>query len=105
MNCAQAISLYACENPYSDAEARANSCYTGIVNGVLVRLLDWHEPDARVRMAHNAFQKIVSEDGYPCVGAKSVVARDAYRLGVYPEMATRAATIGLARDLCAFAAE
>ena len=75
MNTAQAISLYGSENPYSDADARANSCYSGIVDGVLVRLLDWHKPDARLRMAHNAFQKVISEDSYPCLGAKSVVTK------------------------------
>ena len=105
MNTAQAISLYGSENPYSDAEARANSCYSGIVDGVLVRLLDWHKPDARLRMAHNAFQKVISEDSYPCLGAKSVVARGSYRLGLYTYMGTAAATRGLARDLCAFRAE
>lgn len=105
MNPAQAVSLYACENPYSDAQARANSSYSGMLDGRPVRLLDWREPDARLRMAHNAFAIVVGADGYPCLGAKSVAGRSCYRLGVYPQLASAAATRGLARDLCAFAAE
>src|SRR5581483_271457 len=99
MNTAQAISLYGSENAYADVEARANSSYTGIVNGALVRLLDWREPDARLRMAHNAFRKAVSHARYPCLGAKSVVARNAYRLGLYRRIGSPTATRGLARDL------
>ena len=58
--------------------------------------------DLTVSAMHGAFRAFVLDPHYTCVGAKSAVNSGSYRLGVYPELGSPAATAGLARDLAAF---
>lgn len=101
----QALSLYSSENPFATAQAYANSNYSVYHEGALERLLDWRDATARARLAHNAFRAFVTGDAFSCVGAKAAVQTGGYRFGYYEAMGDPAATHGLARDLCAFAAE
>lgn len=101
----QALSLYSSENPFVSAEAYAHSNYSVYHGGTLERLLDWRDADAQARFAHNAFRTFVMGDGFSCVGAKAAIQSGGYRFGYYGRMSDRAATQGLARDLCAFVAE
>jgi hypothetical protein len=102
----QAVSLYGARNPFSSAAAYSSSNYSAFIDGQLVRLLDWKQPDAQARMAHNAFRSYVSSDGFSCVGAKGALQSGGYRFGYYRGFPSAKSTIeGLARDLAAFVAE
>jgi FPC/CPF motif-containing protein YcgG len=101
----QAASLYTAQNPFVSARAYAGSNYSMPHDGTLVRLLDWREPSAQARLAHNAFRAFVNGPQFACVAAKAAVRTDGYRFGFYDAMNSAAAAPGLARDLCAFAAE
>jgi uncharacterized protein YcgI (DUF1989 family) len=57
----------------------------------------------RDAVVHGAFRSFVLDPHYSCVGARSAVHSDAYRLGVYTGLGSAAATVMLARDLAAFA--
>ena len=48
---------------------------------------------------------MISNESYPCVGAKSVFSRGTYRFGVYREMADEGSTAGLCYDLYNFLAD
>jgi uncharacterized protein len=50
-----------------------------------------------------AFEDMVLDDSFPCVGAKSAVRRGNAQIVPYGRMGSHAATAGLARDLRAFA--
>lgn len=58
--------------------------------------------DLTVAAMHGAFRAFVLDPQYTCVGAKSAINSDSYRLGVYDELAGVTATAALARDLAAF---
>jgi len=58
--------------------------------------------DLTVSAMHGAFRAFVLDPHYTCVGAKSAVNSGSYRIGVYSELGSPAATAGLARDLAAF---
>jgi len=105
MNELQALSLYEAPNPYDSGAARAGSNYTGLIDGTLLRLLDFRDVKARSRFAHSLFRAFVTQSNYPCLGAKASINASTYRFATYEKMASPAATAGLARDLCAFAAE
>lgn len=64
---------------------------------------DETQADLTVAAMHGAFRAFVLDPQYTCVGAKSAVHSDSYRLGVYDELGSVAATAALARDLAAFA--
>lgn len=53
---------------------------------------------------HELLQMIVDEE-YICTGATAAFGQEAYRLGVYPELGSEAATAGLAHDLFTFLQE
>jgi FPC/CPF motif-containing protein YcgG len=59
-------------------------------------------PDPTAAAMHGAFRAFVLDPRYPCVGARSVVHGGGYRLGVYSDLGSGAATAALARDLGAF---
>jgi FPC/CPF motif-containing protein YcgG len=101
----QALSLYSADNPFTSADAYAHSNYSVCHDGALVRLLDWREPNARAKLAHAAFRSFVTGGGFSCVAAKAAIQSGSYRFGYYRALADAAVTAGLARDLCAFAAE
>jgi len=105
MNALHGMSLYGDANPYSSPLALANSSYMACIDGELARLLDCREPSARARLMHDAFTKFIKAPRYPCLGAKAAINQGSYRLGVYHRLGSPQATAGLARDLCAFAAE
>lgn len=101
----QALSLYSSENPFVSPQAYAHSNYSVYHAGALERLLDWREAPARAKLAHNAFRAFVTDETFSCVGAKAAIRSGGYRVGYYERMGDPDATQGLARDLCAFAAE
>lgn len=89
-------------NPFAHPLAWANSAATTYHAG-MVTALNQERPIAPLeRKIHLAFRAFVLDPAFSCVGAKSALHRGGYRLGVYPAMASAAATAGLARDLCAF---
>jgi len=105
MNARQDATLDKHCNPFSSVAARANSNYTAFRDGELVRLLDGQPPSPHARMVHEAMRSLLGDDRYPCVGARAALNGRHYRLGLYGRMGSRGVTHGLARDLCAFAAE
>lgn len=60
--------------------------------------------DLTATAMHGAFRAFVLDPHYPCVGARSAVHNNSYRLGVYDGLGSPAATAALARDLAAFTA-
>ncbi len=92
-------------NPYDSDAARANSSYhAGREDGV-VRLLEAAPANPFARIANAAFRSFVLDDRFSCLGAKSSIRRELYRIGTYARMDDAAVTEGLARDLYAFAEE
>jgi len=93
-------------NPFDPSQlARANSAYAVPEEGggKLVHLLDPGRPVSAVQeFVHDSFRALVLNPRFSCVGAKSAVQRGFYRMGLYGEMGTPEATMGLARDLFAF---
>lgn len=67
-------------------------------------LATWSCPAASSRAAtmHGAFRSFVLGKQTTCVGARSAVHNDGYRLGAYAGLGSPAATAALARDLAAF---
>ncbi|HZT13112.1 MAG TPA: guanitoxin biosynthesis heme-dependent pre-guanitoxin N-hydroxylase GntA [Candidatus Baltobacteraceae bacterium] len=102
---AQALGLYSETNPFESASAIRASNYSAYIDGKLTRLLDWREPSAQARMAHDALRGFLLSDGFSCVAGKGAVQSGGYRFGYYKGFPAGADTEGLARDLCAFAAE
>jgi uncharacterized protein len=95
----------ALRNPFDSDAARAHSSYHGIQGGELVRLLETAPVSPFAQVANQAFRGFVLDDAFSCLGAKSSLRRDEYRLGAYARLDDPAVTEGLARDLSAFAAE
>lgn len=97
----------ACGNPFVGTE-HERSTYHGSRGGRLVLLTAGPPtpPNPAAVAAHARFTDMVlGDDGYTCVAARSALKREQYRFGWYPAMATPAATVNLARDLCDFIAE
>ena len=92
-------------NPFDSDAARAHSSYHAPHGGDLVRLLETAPPSSFARVANASFRSFVLDDAFSCLGAKSCLRRDTYRLGAYERLDDPAVTDGLARDLYAFAAE
>ena len=101
----QALSLYSSENPFTSADAYAHSNYSLYHDGGLVRLLDWREPSPHAKLAHASLRSFITGPGFSCVAAKGAIQSGGYRFGYYRALADARVTAGLARDLCAFAAE
>ena len=90
-------------NPFTQPPARANSASTVYRAGTVTRVTEAERPVSLLeREIHLAFRAFVLAQDFSCLGAKSALHRGSYRLGVYPQMVSAAATAGLARDLCAF---
>jgi len=92
-------------NPFDSDAARAHSAYHSVDAGELVRLLETAAPTAFARVANDAFRSFVLDDAFSCLGAKSSIRRNMYRLGAYGRLDDPDVSEGLARDLYAFAAE
>ena len=92
-------------NPFDSDAARAHSAYHAITDDGVVRLLEAAPANAFARVANAAFRAFVLDDRFSCLGAKSSIRRDTYRIGTYARMDDPDVTQGLARDLYAFAME
>lgn len=101
----QTLSLCESENPYQTPAALRTSNYSAIVNGTLMRLLDWKEPSPQAKMSDNALRAFIASDAFSCVAGKAAVLSGGYRFGYYRGFPCEDATAGLARDLAAFVAE
>lgn len=105
LNPLQALSLYAEPNPFASPAALRFSNYSALVDGSLVRLLDWREPPANAKVADEAVRGFLQSEAFSCVAGKATVATGGYRFGIYPEFEASPGVEGLARDLAAFVAE
>ena len=81
------------------------SNYAAFRGGRLVLLSKDEEPGLLARFVHSQFRALILDAPFPCVGARAAFGQDTYRFGMYPEMASAAATAGLYQDLRAFVAE
>ncbi|WP_435021646.1 guanitoxin biosynthesis heme-dependent pre-guanitoxin N-hydroxylase GntA [Tundrisphaera sp. TA3] len=94
------------DNPFDSEIALRNSQYYGTKGGRAVLLSrPGSTPDLFASAAVGAFRGFVLNPDFSCVGAKSAVMHETYRLGVYDQLAGDGATAGLARDLYTFARE
>ena len=95
-------------NPFNGPEHFCHSAYFARDNGRL-RCLSRETPDPAQNLlaatADGAFRALIDASDYPCVGAKSTVHRDSYRLGLYGKLGGAGATAGLCRDLYRFSRE
>ncbi|NQD69281.1 YqcI/YcgG family protein [Sphingobacterium shayense] len=57
------------------------------------------ESSKQIQHIHRDFIRKINASDYPCLGAKSAVHTDQYRLGIYGEMGSRESTEALAKDL------
>jgi FPC/CPF motif-containing protein YcgG len=94
------------DNPFSDDLAVRNSSYYAMHDGKLYSEAENRQhPDLFVSAVHGAFREYVLNPMFSCVGAKSAVHNNGYRLGVYERLAGAGSTAGLSRDLYTFAQE
>ncbi len=93
-------------NPFDSEAALAHSRYYGTKGGRAVLIGDSDAtPDLFASAAVGAFRGFVLNPRFSCVGAKSAVMHESYRLGVYDQLAGPGATAGLCRDLFTFTRE
>src|SRR4051812_43768441 len=92
-------------NPFTDADAIANSNYSAYENGRLVRRDTGAAPSSLTRFVHDGFRALVLNEQFVCVGGKSAVRHGTYRFGLYSALGSAAAAAGLARDLYTFVEE
>lgn len=104
LNVQQTVALYTAANPFNSANALRFSNYSAVLDGALVRLLDWRRPSSRARMADNAMRAFLLSDGFSCVAGKAAVLTGGYRFAHYRGGAAEEID-GLTRDLAAFVAE
>ena len=87
-------------NPFQSPEALANSDYHSVQDGRLQGPVSAEEMEV-----HVAFREFVLNPGFPCVAAKAALHQEDYRIALYDELASPAATAGLSRDLATFVQE
>ena len=93
-------------NPFDDDLALQHSQYYGTKGGRAVLLSKpGASPDLFASAAVGAFRGFVLNPEFSCVGAKSAVMHETYRLGVYDHLGGLGSTAGLSRDLYTFARE
>lgn len=94
-------------NPLAkDEVALAQSSYHTHIQSKLARLFPDFAPASPEVAAINArLRDIVLGEGYPCVGSRSAVNSDTYRLGVYDELGSDRAAPGLCHDIYEFCRE
>ena len=89
-------------NPYS----LDFSSYGKWLDGKLIRIFAPEKSFSPLaEKVHDSFRSHVSNNGFPCIGAKAAINGNCYRFGFYSEMNTPAANSGLAHDLWAYARE
>lgn len=91
-------------NPLAELEeAHRLSSYAAPSGDTLVHPLD---PSTAVRSdllrLHDDLRDKVLDDAYPCLGARSVFNSSQYRIGLYPELGSEPAALGLCHDLYEF---
>ena len=94
------------ENPYAGETALRHSHYYGLRDGrAVLRSGGRALPDLFAPAAIGAFRGFVLDPQFSCVGAKSAVAHETIRFGVYDRLGSAGTTAGLARDLFTFTHE
>ena len=93
-------------NPFDSDLARHHSSYHGTRAGRAVSLTDPKAaPDLFASAAVGAFRGFVLNPAFSCVGAKSAVMHESYRVGIYNQLGGHGETVGLCRDLFTFSRE
>ena len=90
------------KNPFDSELAVRNSNFFCTRDGRPVSRRPASHPDLFASAAVAAFRGFVQNPQFSCVGAKSAVANESARLGVYNRLGSAGATAGLARDLWTF---
>jgi uncharacterized protein len=92
-------------NPFQTELSLLNSTYSLAVQ----RELKYSPKDPEMgRFALEVFhelQEMILDEGYACTGAQAAFRQETYRLGVYRDLGSEAATAGLAHDLFTFMQE
>jgi FPC/CPF motif-containing protein YcgG len=82
------------------AEVRGNFCR--VEDGVLSHPFDPEPPGALTTFVHDSFRALVLNERFSCLGGRAAVHQNAYRFGLYEQMASGASTLDLAADLMRF---
>ena len=94
-------------NPLSvDPVASQFSCYAAFQDTTVVRPLAPRVPvNTELTDAHDQLRQQICGDSYSCTGATSVFAQNAYRFGLFPELACDGAVRAVCHDLYEFCHE
>jgi FPC/CPF motif-containing protein YcgG len=94
-------------NPLAtDSQALGHSSYHGVVDSELVSILpEFRAASADVADAHAQIRNIILGEGYPCVGSRSAINKEMYRLGLYGELGSPVSARGVCHDLYEFVRE
>ena len=88
-----------------DRSDRPSSHLYRVDSGTLIPVArDATAPGPAVCAAHAAFRSFVEHPDYPCVGAKSALARSSYVMGVYPSLSEPKSAPAVVDDLRWFGA-
>ena len=94
-------------NPLAkDAAALGRSSYHGVVDSQFVSILPrFGPPSAEAAEIHTTIRNIILGEGYPCVGSRSAMNKDMYRLGFYGELGSPETARGVCHDIYEFVRE
>lgn len=89
-----------------DHDALGQSSYHRLVDSRLTRVFPQFGPaSAEVTETHAGIRAIILGEGYPCVGSRSALNKDMYRLGLYDEIGSAVSAAGLCHDIYEFSRE
>ncbi len=83
----------------------SGSSYSGVRDGLLVRLTDGSSAPALDQFVHDQFRSLVTARAFTCLGARAAINKKTYRFAMYDELGCPASAVELAHDLTRFIAE
>jgi uncharacterized protein len=91
------------KNPLLSERVRGNFCR--VDDGELSHPFDPQPPSALTAFVHDSFRALVLNERFSCVGGRAAVRQNAYRFGLYEQMASSVSSEALACDLARFIAD
>jgi FPC/CPF motif-containing protein YcgG len=85
------------------SETRGNYC--AVEHGRLFRPGEPNPPSPMTCFVHDSLRAVLANEQFTCAGAKAAVAQDAYRFGLYGDLASPQSSDALAADLARFVKE
>ncbi|MEO8464141.1 MAG: guanitoxin biosynthesis heme-dependent pre-guanitoxin N-hydroxylase GntA [Gammaproteobacteria bacterium] len=94
-------------NPLADDQRALNQAsYHRPLDAEFMSVLPEFGPaGAEINDIHTRLRDMILGEGYPCVGSRSALNKDMYRIGLYGELGSSANAYGLCHDLYEFSRE